>query len=326
MAEARLGELNELRAQRADLLEQLTRKDSLLDERPSPAAVETLRTKLEQAQQELELEKARHESDKQHQRKLAQQREAELESELAAQGAFEGAEGPTGAAGASSNLEESKGNHHADQRPSVVQEDDDAEHKRKMLENELEKAAAHVRDLEDCNAELKSKVASLEKAREIGLLKIAEERADLRAQVQRATQDLQARHERELEALRRDFEARQHSSAQQLSRIEDDAHIQKQALQSDQKLRMLDSMKQLQVDNAKLVAAAVGAVGGAASPRAADVQKIQRVFEKENANLRAQLAQLQATVRQKSAECVKLVSHSVTQSLALHRLGCCPRL
>eukprot|EP00750_Incisomonas_marina_P033499 INCI9883.5.p1 GENE.INCI9883.5~~INCI9883.5.p1 ORF type:complete len:866 (-),score=191.76 INCI9883.5:1317-3914(-) len=313
VAEARLGELNELRAQRADLLEQLTRKDSLLDERPSPAALETLRTKLEQAQQELQLEKARHESDKQHQRKLALQREAELESELAAQGAFGSVQGPVGAN--VSNLEHcadsprensalsiSAGNAVAEAQRSVVE---DGELTQRVLENELEKATAHARDLEARNAELENKVASLEKAREIGLLKIAEERADLRAQVQRATQDLQSRHERELEALRRDFEARQQSSAQQLSRIEDDAHIQKQALQNDQKLRMLDSMKQLHVDNAKLVAAAVGAVGG--SPRA-DVQKIQRVFEKENANLRAQLAQLQATVRQKSAECVKLVS------------------
>jgi len=120
----------------------------------------------------------------------------------------------------------------------------------------------------------------------------------------------------------------------QMSRLEDDAHINKtvrlrhlmqrrcsalflfpsslepfpraQAVQNDQKLRMMESLTKLHEDNAKLIAAASNTVGMAGSP-SAQVEKVQRAFERQNAELRTQLSEAQATVKQKSAECIELV-------------------
>jgi len=53
-----------LRAQRAELLTQLTHKDTLLQERPSTAALESLKTQLAVANERLEVQKQRFELEK----------------------------------------------------------------------------------------------------------------------------------------------------------------------------------------------------------------------------------------------------------------------
>ncbi len=66
------------------------------------------------------------------------------------------------------------------------------------------------------------------KAREIGLLKLAEERGALRGQVEQACEGLQAQHRAEVAALKRAFEVSSTAAATQLSRAQDSVHIQKQ--------------------------------------------------------------------------------------------------